>query len=72
MDANAAWDDIVLPAGETDQFAGGTSSMKSGGPVTIGDKSSGGVGIGVPFAGDRGTGENEGAEVLANDPRLPL
>jgi hypothetical protein len=76
LEARATWDDIVLPAHETQMLRQIAAQVGQRNKVYddwgFRGKISRGLGISVLFAGDSGTGKTMAAEVLARDLRLNL
>jgi hypothetical protein len=76
IEPKAAFEDIVLPAEQTDQLRQIAAQVNQRGKV-YGDwgfagKANRGLGISALFAGDSGTGKTMAAEVIANELRLNL
>jgi hypothetical protein len=76
IEAKAAFEDIVLPAEQTDQLRQIAAQVNQRGKV-YGDwgfagKANRGLGISALFAGESGTGKTMAAEVIANELRLNL
>jgi hypothetical protein len=76
LDPKAAWDDLVLPAEQTNLLRQIAAQVGQRGQVYqawgFGDKMSRGLGISALFAGPAGTGKTMAAEVMANQLRLNL
>src|ERR1019366_1492388 len=76
LEPKATWDDLVLPASETnllhqiaDQVGQRATVYQTWG---FGKKMNRGLGINALFCGDSGGGKTMAAEVIANHLRLPL
>jgi hypothetical protein len=72
----ATWNDLVLPAEETDMLHQLAAQVQQRNTVYeewgFADKMNRGLGINALFAGQSGTGKTMAAEVMANDLRLNL